>query len=74
MKAVVSEMAERTASSEVINVKESDAVEVIHSMTDGRGADVCVDAVGMEAERSLLDKAMNRFSPAWRWFIATSTS
>jgi S-(hydroxymethyl)glutathione dehydrogenase / alcohol dehydrogenase len=53
------EVAERTANSDVINVKESDAIEVIRSMTDGRGADVCVDAVGMEAERSLLDKAMN---------------
>ena len=27
--------------------------------TEGRGADVCVDAVGMEAHRTLLDKAQN---------------
>jgi S-(hydroxymethyl)glutathione dehydrogenase/alcohol dehydrogenase len=26
-------------------------------MTEGRGANVCIDAVGMEAYRSLLDKA-----------------
>jgi len=32
-------------------------VEVLRSMTEGRGPDLCVDAVGMEAERSLLDKA-----------------
>jgi alcohol dehydrogenase len=31
-------------------------VEAIYSMTGGRGADVCVDAVGMEAERSFMDK------------------
>jgi S-(hydroxymethyl)glutathione dehydrogenase/alcohol dehydrogenase len=53
------EMARRSANSEVINVKESDPVETIRSMTDGRGADVCIDAVGMEADRSLLDKAKN---------------
>jgi S-(hydroxymethyl)glutathione dehydrogenase / alcohol dehydrogenase len=28
-------------------------------MTGGRGADLCVDAVGMEAERSPLDKLSN---------------
>ncbi len=32
-------------------------VEKIRSMTFGRGADVCVDAVGFEPDRSLLDKA-----------------
>jgi len=32
-------------------------VEEIRAMTDGRGADVCVEAVGFEPERSLLDKA-----------------
>ena len=53
------EMARRSANSEVVNVKESDAIEVIRSMTEGRGADVCIDAVGMEADRSLLDKAKN---------------
>jgi S-(hydroxymethyl)glutathione dehydrogenase / alcohol dehydrogenase len=53
------EVARRSANSEVINVNESDSVKVIRSMTDGRGADVCIDAVGMEAERSLLDKAKN---------------
>lgn len=32
-------------------------VEQIRDMTDGRGADVCIEAVGFEPERSLLDKA-----------------
>jgi S-(hydroxymethyl)glutathione dehydrogenase/alcohol dehydrogenase len=53
------EMAVRSANAEVINVKEGDAVQAIRAMTGGRGADVCIDAVGMEAERSLLDKAKN---------------
>ena len=53
------DMARRSANSEVINVKQSDAIEVIRSMTDGRGADVGIDAVGMEADRSLIDKAKN---------------
>ena len=42
---------------EVINANDEDAIEKIRSMTGGRGADVVIDAVGMEAERSLLDKA-----------------
>jgi S-(hydroxymethyl)glutathione dehydrogenase/alcohol dehydrogenase len=51
--------ARRTANSETINVRETDCVEEIRMMTDGRGADVCIDAVGMEAERSLMDKLSN---------------
>jgi len=53
------EAARRTAQSETINYKEVDPIEAIREMTDGRGADVCVDAVGMEAERSTLDKLGN---------------
>jgi threonine dehydrogenase-like Zn-dependent dehydrogenase len=34
-----------------------EVVEQIRSMTDGRGPDLCVDAVGFEPERSLVDKA-----------------
>jgi threonine dehydrogenase-like Zn-dependent dehydrogenase len=51
--------AERVAGSEIINIQEQDPVERIRDMTDGRGADVCVDAVGMEAERSAFDKVGN---------------
>ena len=53
------EMARRTAKSEVLNVNETDCVEEIRMRTGGRGADVCIDAVGMEAERSLKDKLAN---------------
>lgn len=33
-----------------------DVVEAILEMTEGRGADVCIDAVGFEPERSMMDK------------------
>lgn len=41
---------------ETLNPNEVDVVEAIRSMTGGRGADVCVDAVGFEPERSFMDK------------------
>lgn len=41
---------------ETLNPHEVDVVEAIRQMTGGRGADVCVDAVGFEAERSFFDK------------------
>src|SRR3984885_6659873 len=34
-----------------------EVVEVIRAATDNRGADLCVDAVGFEPDRSFLDKA-----------------
>ena len=42
---------------ETINPHEVDVVEAIRAMTGGRGADVCVDAVGFESESSFLEKA-----------------
>ena len=51
--------AQRTANSETVNAEKDDPVQAIRDMTDGRGADVCVDAVGMEAERKLKDKLAN---------------
>jgi S-(hydroxymethyl)glutathione dehydrogenase/alcohol dehydrogenase len=53
------DMAAKAAKCETINAKECDPIEVIRSMTEGHGADVCVDAVGMEAEHSLLESASN---------------
>lgn len=41
---------------ETINADDDDLIEKIYSMTQGRGADVCVDAVGMEASRSVGEK------------------
>ncbi|MHA6246731.1 zinc-dependent alcohol dehydrogenase [Pontibacter sp. CAU 1760] len=51
------DMARRSAKSETINLKHVDPIEAIRDMTGGRGADVCIDAVGMEADKSLLDRA-----------------
>jgi S-(hydroxymethyl)glutathione dehydrogenase/alcohol dehydrogenase len=42
-----------------IDLGKRDPVEEIRKLTDGRGADVCVDAVGMEVHRSLLEKLSN---------------
>lgn len=53
------EAAQRTARSETINAAEVDVVQAIRDLTDGRGADVCVDAVGLESDRTLLDKLSN---------------
>lgn len=51
------EIARKSGKAEVLNFKEVDVIEVIREMTGGRGVDVAVDAVGMEADRSFLDKA-----------------
>jgi S-(hydroxymethyl)glutathione dehydrogenase/alcohol dehydrogenase len=54
--------AERTAKSETLNaaeLKDTEVVQAIRDMTDGRGADICVDAVGMECDRTLLEKLSN---------------
>lgn len=48
--------AREVCKSETINAKDSHAINKIREMTGGRGADVVVDAVGMEADRSLLDR------------------
>jgi len=47
------EKARTTANAETIDVDDNDPVDRILEMTDGRGADVVVDAVGMEAEHDL---------------------
>jgi S-(hydroxymethyl)glutathione dehydrogenase/alcohol dehydrogenase len=53
------EKAKQTANVETINGKDVDAVEAIRAMTGGYGADVCVDAVGMETEHSFWASAKN---------------
>jgi threonine dehydrogenase-like Zn-dependent dehydrogenase len=53
--------AQRASRAETINASRTDPVQAIRDLTDGRGADVCVDAVGMEADRSVLDKVSNVF-------------
>jgi S-(hydroxymethyl)glutathione dehydrogenase / alcohol dehydrogenase len=56
------------ANSETINAQEVDPIQVIRELTDGRGADVCVDAVGMEADRNIADKLGN----IWRAQIGST--
>jgi alcohol dehydrogenase len=41
---------------ETINADDEDLMEKIRSMTEGRGADVAIDAVGMEASRTFMEK------------------
>ena len=53
------EMARKAANVETIDGSKVDAVEVIRQMTGGYGADVCVDAVGMEADHNFLTKVLN---------------
>ena len=50
-----------SANSETLNLKKTDFIQEIRERTGGRGAAVCVDAVGMEAERSLKEKISNLF-------------
>lgn len=47
------DMARKVANAETIDVDDNDPVDRILEMTNNRGADVVVDAVGMEAEHDL---------------------
>ena len=52
------DMAKKAANAETILVSDDgkDAIQMIRDMSDGRGADVVIDAVGMEADRDFLDR------------------
>jgi threonine dehydrogenase-like Zn-dependent dehydrogenase len=52
------EFARRYAQVETLNFKEEDLVPTLKEMTEGRGPDVCIDAVGMEAEGSRLHSVL----------------
>lgn len=52
-------MAERVAGAEAVNANDQDPVKAIRDLTEGRGADVCIDAVGLEGDRNLADKIDN---------------
>jgi threonine dehydrogenase-like Zn-dependent dehydrogenase len=54
------DMAKKAANAEGIlweGTKDKEVIEQIRAVTNGRGADVCVEAVGFEPERSLADRA-----------------
>lgn len=50
------EAARRFANADVIDARSEDAVERVRDLTQGRGADVCIEAVGLDADRSQLQK------------------
>ena len=52
------EFARRWARCETVDFSHADAVHQLREMTEGRGPDVCIDAVGMEADGSKLNKAL----------------
>jgi len=55
------EFARRWANAETLNFRNEGGVEVVKKlkdMTDGRGPDVCIDAVGCEASGSFMQKAL----------------
>lgn len=52
-------MAAEVADADTFNVAEMDAIEGIRQLTHGRGADVCIDAVGLEVDRSIGQKILN---------------
>lgn len=52
-------MAAEVAGADTFNVKEMDAIEGIRELTGGRGADVCIDAVGLEVDRNVGQKILN---------------
>jgi threonine dehydrogenase-like Zn-dependent dehydrogenase len=54
------DMAKKAANAETILWEgngDKDVIEQIRSVTEGRGADVCIEAVGFEPDRSFLDRA-----------------
>src|SRR5687768_14776309 len=54
------DMAKKAANAEGIlweGTKDKDVIEQIRAVTEGRGADVCIEAVGFEPDRSFLDRA-----------------
>jgi S-(hydroxymethyl)glutathione dehydrogenase / alcohol dehydrogenase len=42
---------------DILDANDEDLMDKIYDMTNGRGADVAIDAVGMEANRTFLEKA-----------------
>lgn len=53
------ERARTAANATVLDETQGDVIEKIRALTGGRGADVVVDAVGMEAHRTIGDKLKN---------------
>lgn len=52
-------LAKKIAGVDAINIEKDDPVETIRDMTSGRGADACIDAVGMEADHPMRESVAN---------------
>jgi threonine dehydrogenase-like Zn-dependent dehydrogenase len=52
------EFAEKFAKVETLNFRDQDVVLALKDMTEGLGPDVCIDAVGMEASGSAVEKVI----------------
>ena len=52
-------MSKKVCNTETINARDEHAIDKVRELTDGRGADLCIDAVGMEADHSVWDKIGN---------------
>src|SRR5690606_3108489 len=51
--------AREVAGADTFNIAQEDAIEGIRGLTGGRGADVCIDAVGLEVDRTIGEKILN---------------
>jgi threonine dehydrogenase-like Zn-dependent dehydrogenase len=60
------QMAREHGFAEVINLKGVDVVEILKEMTGGRGPDICIDAVGLEAHGTGLEGMYDRAKQTMR--------
>jgi len=51
--------ARRFADATVIDASHVDPVKAVRELTGGRGVDVCIEAIGMEVDRSIVEKVSN---------------
>jgi threonine dehydrogenase-like Zn-dependent dehydrogenase len=57
-------MAQSQSKAEIINFSENKVYDALMEMTDGRGPDRCIDAVGTEADVSSFDSVIDRLKVA----------
>jgi threonine dehydrogenase-like Zn-dependent dehydrogenase len=60
------QMAREHGFAEVINLEGVDVVEILKEMTGGRGPDICIDAVGLEAHATGLEGMYDRAKQTMR--------
>jgi threonine dehydrogenase-like Zn-dependent dehydrogenase len=60
------QMAQEKSHAETIDFSGTDVVEVLKEMTGGRGPDICIDSVGLEAEGHFMDNYYDKIKHAVR--------